>query len=146
MPRNCGTATTPNLLVEQKSSCRLDFLPVTGDAKHAWLAGAKLVLSRMPAIPSNLYHDKYVFGIRCDEPLFPKPTATFADCEQLIRDVHNLTDGAPQIVHLWGWQFKGKDTGYPAVNEVDQRIGGYDAMMHLMEMGPHVECHCHAIR
>jgi len=135
MPRNCGTATTQNLLVEQKSSCRLDFLPMTGDAKHAWLAGAKLVRSRMPAIRSNLYHDKYVFGIRCDEPLFPKPSATFAECEQLIRDVHNLTDGAPQIVHLWGWQFKGKDTGYPAVNEVNQRIGGYDGMMHLMERG-----------
>ncbi len=136
MPRNCGTASTPNLLVEQRSSCRLDFLPVMGDAKHAWLAGAKMIQGRMPTIPSNLYHDKYVYGIRCDEPLFPKPAATFADCEQLIRDVHNLTDGAPQIVHLWGWQFKGKDTGYPAVNEVDQRIGGYDAMMRLMEMGP----------
>jgi hypothetical protein len=136
VPRNCGTASTPNMLIEQKSSCRLDFLPVVGDANHAWLAGAKMVRGRMPAIRSNLYHDKYVFGIRCDEPLFPKPTATFADCEQLIRDVYNLTDSAPQIVHLWGWQFKGKDTGYPAVNEVNQRIGGYDGMMHLMEAGP----------
>jgi hypothetical protein len=136
MPRNCGVATTPNVLVEQKSSCRLDFLSGTGVAKHAWLVGAKLVRDRMPAIRTNLYHDKYVFGIRCDEPLYPKPTATFADCEQLIRDVHNLTDGAPQIVHLWGWQFKGKDTGYPAVNEVNQRIGGYDGMMRLMEAGP----------
>jgi hypothetical protein len=136
MPRNCGVASTPNLLVEQQSSCRLDFLPVTGDAKHAWLQGAALVRSRMPPIRSNLYHDKYVYGIRCDEPLFPKPSATFAECEQLIRDVHNLTDGAPQIVHLWGWQFKGKDTGYPAVNEVNQRIGGYDGMMRLMEGGP----------
>lgn len=136
MPRNCGTASTPNLLVEQQSSCRLDFLPVTEDAKRAWLQGAKLVRSRMPAIRSNLYHDQYVYGIRCDEPLFPKPAATFAACEQLIRDVHNLTDGAPQIVHLWGWQFKGIDTGYPAVNEVNQRIGGYDGMMRLMEKGP----------
>jgi hypothetical protein len=38
-------------------------------------------------------------------------------------------------VHLWGWQFKGKDTGYPAVNEVDERIGGYDGMMQLMQEG-----------
>jgi Endo-alpha-N-acetylgalactosaminidase len=136
MPRNCGTSSTPNMLVEQKSSCRLDFLPVTGDVRKAWLAGAKLVRSRMPPIRSDLYHDKYVYGIRCDEPLFPKPTATFADCEQLIRDVNSLTDSAAQIVHLWGWQFKGKDTGYPAVNEVDQRIGGYDGMMRLMGAGP----------
>lgn len=135
MPRNCGTAKTPNLLVEQASSCRLDFLRVTGDPKDAWLTGAKLVRDRMPAMPSTLYADKYTYGIRCDEPLFPKPTATFADCEKLIKDVSDLTDGASQIVHLWGWQFKGKDTGYPAVNVVNERIGGYDGMMHLMEMG-----------
>lgn len=135
MPKNCGTKATPNVLVEQKSSCRLDFLPVTGRIEDAWLQGAKLVRNRMPAIRSNLYHDKYVYGIRCDEPLFPKPTATFAECETLIRDVNRLTDGAAQIVHLWGWQFKGKDTGYPAVNEVNARIGGYDGMMQLMEAG-----------
>ena len=135
-PRNCGTAKTPNLLVEQKSSCRLDFLPIAANTAEPWLAGAKLVRDRMPKIPSNLYNDKYTYGIRCDEPLFPKPTATFNDCEKLIRDIHNLTDGAPQIVHLWGWQFKGKDTGYPAVNVVNERIGGYDRMMRLFESGP----------
>ena len=133
-PRNCGTAKTPNLLVEQQSSCRLDFFPVT-DTAEPWLAGAKLVRDRMPKIPTTLYNDKYTYGIRCDEPLFPKPSATFDECEELIRDVHNLTDGAPQIVHLWGWQFKGKDTGYPAVNVVNERIGGYDRMMRLFESG-----------
>ena len=135
-PRNCGTASTPNLLVEQKSSCRLDFLPVAANTAEPWLAGAKLVRDRMPKIPTTLYNDKYTYGIRCDEPLFPKPTATFDDCEKLIRDVHNITDGAPQIVHLWGWQFKGKDTGYPAVNVVNERTGGYDRMMRLFETGP----------
>jgi hypothetical protein len=133
-PRNCGTAKTPNLLVEQQSSCRLDFFSVT-DTAEPWLAGAKLVRDRMPKIPTTLYNDKYTYGIRCDEPLFPKPSATFDECEELIRDVHNLTDGAPQIVHLWGWQFKGKDTGYPAVNVVNERIGGYDRMMRLFESG-----------
>jgi Endo-alpha-N-acetylgalactosaminidase len=135
-PRNCGTSSTPNLLVEEKSSCRLDFLAVEANTAEPWLAGAKLVRDRMPKIPTTLYNDKYTYGIRCDEPLFPKPTATFDDCEKLIRDVHNLTDGAPQIVHLWGWQFKGKDTGYPAVNVVNERIGGYDRMMRLFETGP----------
>jgi len=134
-PRNCGTAQTPNLLVEQKSSCRLDFLPVAANTAEPWLAGAKLVRDRMPKIPTTLYNDKYTYGIRCDEPLFPKPSATFDDCEELIRDVYNLTDRAPQIVHLWGWQFKGKDTGYPAVNVVNERVGGYDRMMRLFETG-----------
>lgn len=134
-PLNCGNRATPNLPVEERSSCRLDFLPVRGAAKDAWLDGARLIRARMPAIPKDFYHDKYMYGIRCDEPLFEKPTATFEECERLIADVAALTDRAPQIVHLWGWQFKGKDTGYPAVNVVDERIGGYDGMMRVMERG-----------
>jgi hypothetical protein len=135
VPLSCGNASTPNLLVEDTPACRLDFLPEGGDARTAWIAAGKLLRSRMPEIPKNLYHDKFIYGIRCDEPRFPQPSATFEQCRQLIADVNTLTDGAPQIVHLWGWQFKGKDTGYPAVNVVNERIGGYDGMMALMEQG-----------
>jgi hypothetical protein len=134
-PLNCGVTATPNLLVEGTPSCRLDFLPVTGDAKSAWIKAGKMVRDRMPAIPNGFYHDKYMYGIRCDEPRFPQPMSTFAQCEQLVAEVADLLDNSPQIAHLWGWQFKGKDTGYPAVNVVNERIGGYDAMMQLMESG-----------
>jgi hypothetical protein len=132
-PKSCGNQTTPNLLVDQKSSCRLDFLEPTSGRSLTWLDGARLVRARMPAIPNHFYDDKFIYGIRVDEPRFPKPSATFERCEQIIREVHALTDGSPQLVHLWGWQFRGKDTGYPAVNVVDERIGGYDGMMRVME-------------
>lgn len=133
-PRNCGNESTPNLLVEQQSSCRLDFLePKAAGEALSWLDGARLVRARMPEIPNHFYDDKLIYGIRVDEPKFPKPSATFEQCEGMIREMHALTDGAPQLVHLWGWQFRGKDTGYPAVNVVDERIGGYDGMMRLME-------------
>jgi hypothetical protein len=135
MPTNCGTRATPNLLVEQTSKCRLDFLPVRGDPAKAWIAAGKVVRDRMPEIPSHFYDDKYVYGIRCDEPLFPAPSATFEQCHEMIARVAALTDGAPQVVHLWGWQFRGKDSGYPAVNQVNERIGGYDGMTRLMEQG-----------
>lgn len=133
-PRSCGTQSTPNLIVDQKSACRLDFLePEAGGPPLTWIDGAKLVRARMPVIPNRFYDDKFIYGIRTDEPKFPKPSATFERCEEMIRDIHTLTDGSPQLVHLWGWQFRGKDTGYPAVNVVDERIGGYDGMMRLME-------------
>jgi hypothetical protein len=136
-PKNCGTAKTPNLLIEQASSCRLDFVEAPAGGKADWLLGARLARARMPAIPTRYYDDKFTYGIRCDEPRFPQPTATFDDCEKLIRDVAALTDNAPQVAHLWGWQYKGKDSGYPAVREVNQRIGGFDRMMRLMdEMRP----------
>jgi len=133
-PRSCGNETTPNLLVEQQSACRLDFLePKVSGQTLSWLDGARLVRARMPEIPNHFYDDKLIYGIRVDEPKFPKPSATFERCEEMIREMHALTDGARQLVHLWGWQFRGKDTGYPAVNVVDERIGGYDGMMRLME-------------
>jgi hypothetical protein len=132
-PRNCGDGRTPNLLVGQHSVCRLDFFAGSGGATADWLAAAKLVRARMPKIPTHYYDDKMVYGIRCDEPSFPQPTATFAQCRELIAKIAALTDRAPQVVHLWGWQYRGKDTGYPAVSEVNPRIGGYGAMMELME-------------
>jgi len=131
--KNCGNQTTPNLLVEQKSSCRLDFLEPAAGRSLTWLDGARLVRARMPAIPNHFYDDRFIYGIRVDEPRFPKPSATFDRCEEIIREIHALTDGSPQLVHLWGWQFRGKDTGYPAVNVVDERIGGYDGMMRVMQ-------------
>ncbi len=134
VPNSCGVAGTPNLMVGQTSACRLDFLEPAGKPLD-WLDGARLVRARMPAIPNPFYHDKFIYGIRTDEPTFAQPSATFARCEEIIREVQALTDGAPQLVHLWGWQYRGKDTGYPAVDVVDERIGGYDGMMRLMERG-----------
>jgi len=110
-------------------------MPVTGDPAKAWIAAGRFVRSHMPAIPTHFYDDKYVYGIRCDEPLFSQPSATFEQCRDIVTRVAALTDHSPQVVHLWGWQFRGKDTGYPAVNVVNERIGGYDGMMQLMEQG-----------
>lgn len=140
-PRSCGSKRTPNLLVEQESICRLDFIASPDERTTlTWLDGAKLVRSRMPAIPNRLYDNTFVYGIRCDEPSYPKPSSTFEQCEQLIHHIAELTDYSPQIVHLWGWQYRGKDTGYPAVAEVNKRIGGYDGMMQLMQGAKQYNC------
>lgn len=132
VPGNCGVATTPNLIVGQQSACRLDFLEPK-DVALTWLDGARRVRNRMPPSPTKLYDDKYVYGLMVDQPSYAQPAATFDHCGEIIRDLHALTDGAPQIVHLWGWQYRGKDTGYPAVDVVDARAGGYDGMMRLMD-------------
>jgi hypothetical protein len=136
-PKNCGNDHTPNLLIGQKPSLRLDFLPAaTGEGTKDWLDAAKLVRKRMPPIPTHYYDDKFIYGIRCDEPRFPAPAATFEQSEQLIREVAALTDSTPQIVHLWGWQYRGKDTGYPAVAEVNPRIGGMEGLQRVLAAGP----------
>lgn len=133
-PRISGNSSTPNLPVGGRPLCRLDF---TADMDHNgavdWLDGAKLVRARMPEIPTHYYDDKLLYMIHCDEPKFPKPQATFAESEKLIERVASLTGGAPQDVYLWGWQYRGKDTGYPAVAEVNKRLGGFEGFTKLQQ-------------
>ncbi len=141
-PRDCGNAQTPNLPIEEKSQCRLDFIgDVDGDGRIDWLDGAKLVRDRMPAKITTFYDDKFEYGIHLDQPLWKQPGATFEQAGELIRKVAALTDSWPQVVQLWGWQFRGKDTGYPSVAEVDERLGGYSGLMKLMELGRRYNCH-----
>jgi hypothetical protein len=133
-PRISGNSSTPNLLVGGRPLCRLDF---TGDFDHNgavdWLDGARLVRERMPPIPTHYYDDKLMYMIYCDDPKLAKPRATFADAEKIVERVASLTGGAPQDVYLWGWQYRGKDTGYPAVAEVNKRLGGFDGFVKLQQ-------------
>jgi hypothetical protein len=133
-PRNLGNDSTPNLIVGGRPLCRLDFL---GDLDHNgavdWLDGAKLVRARMPSIPTHDYDDRLLYMIDCDEPKLAKPRATFAESEKIIERVASLTAGAPQTVYLWGWQYRGRDTGYPAVAEVNKRLGGFDGFVKLQQ-------------
>ncbi|MGA3187110.1 MAG: endo-alpha-N-acetylgalactosaminidase family protein [Bryobacteraceae bacterium] len=129
-----GNGSTPNLMVGGRPLCRLDFL---ADLDHNgavdWLDGAKLVRERMPQIPTHFYDDKLLYMIDCDESRLAKPRATFAESENIIRRVAMLTAGAPQVAYLWGWQYRGRDTGYPAVAEVNQRLGGFDGFVKLQQ-------------
>ncbi len=133
-PRIAGNGSTPNLLVGGLPLCRLDF---AGDFDHNgvvdWLDGVKMVREKMPAIPTHYYDDKLMYMIDCDEPKLPKPRATFAESAKIIQRVASLTGGAPQDVYLWGWQYRGKDTGYPAVAEVNKRLGGFDGFVKLQK-------------
>ncbi|WP_260705568.1 endo-alpha-N-acetylgalactosaminidase family protein [Edaphobacter flagellatus] len=131
-PRIHGNRNTPNLLIEQKSSCRLDFIgDVDGNGSIDWLDGAKLVRKRMPPIPNTYYHDKFQYDILCDLPRPRLPVCTFPELEDRVSQLAIMIDGAPQIVQIWGWQYRGKDTGYPAVKEVNHRLGTYEDLLHL---------------
>ncbi len=133
-PRIAGNANTPNLPVGQRPLARLDF---AGDFDHSgtvdWLDGAKIVRARMPPIPSHYYDDKLLYSVHTDEPKYtPQQVTTFAQTLDVTRKVARLTAYAPQDVYLWGWQFRGKDTGYPSVAEVNARAGGLDALKKLI--------------
>jgi hypothetical protein len=141
-PRNCGNYQTPNLLVEQTPACRLDFVgDLDGDGVVDWLDGAKFMRSRMPAIPTHYYDDKLIYEIGLDRPSWPQSkVTTFTDAIKPIQNFAALTDNMPQVVQLWGWQYRGTDTGYPAQAEVNARVGTYGDLIRLMAEARQYNC------
>jgi hypothetical protein len=136
-----GNENTPNLIVGQKSSCRLDFVgDYDRNGRVDWLDGAKVIHSRMPKLRNDYYDDKIVYRIGCDLPGLDKPNYTFAEVAQLVKNVASLIDYNPQIVYIGGWSFEGRDTGYPAVNILGHRLGGYDAYLKMKEDAEKVNC------
>ncbi|HKE23584.1 MAG TPA: endo-alpha-N-acetylgalactosaminidase family protein [Bryobacteraceae bacterium] len=132
-PLVAGNENTPNLLVGQRPLARLDFAGDSdGNGTVDWLDGAKIVRRRMPEIPTHYYDDKLTYMIHNDTPQAAAPRFTFAQADGLIHKMAWLTGFAPQVAYLWGWQFRGKDTGYPAVNQVNERVGGFDGLEKLI--------------
>ncbi|MFC1712649.1 endo-alpha-N-acetylgalactosaminidase family protein [Candidatus Poribacteria bacterium] len=97
-----------------------------------WIDGAKYLRQMITCAPNKLYCDSIVYKIYCASP--PRTAATtFDECLDLIRSIHNLTDGIPQVVYLVGWQHDGHDTGYPDVSIVNPLLGGHDALLRLIQ-------------
>lgn len=140
-PRVCGDEKTPNLLVGQRSLCRLDFLgDLDGNGFVDWLDGAKLVRKRMPEIPTHYYDDKFLYIIAGMFPPAPEPRTNFEQANKLIHDVAALTDNHPQVAYIGGWTNRGQDSDYPSVVKVNDKLGGYDGLMNLMQEARRVNC------
>jgi hypothetical protein len=140
-PRVCGNEKTPNLLVGQRSLCRLDFLgDLDGNGSVDWLDGAKLVRKLMPEIPTHYYDDKFLYIIAGMFPPAPEPRTDFQQANKLIHDVAALTDNHPQVVYIGGWTDRGQDSDYPSEAKVNEKLGGYDGLMRLMQEARQVNC------
>ncbi len=92
--------------------------------------------------PSNTYEPKtftYIVFIDWVKPIKEPPggyapiIASFAETLEIVRAVAKVTGNAKQRVVLVGWQFTGHDTGYPALNQVNERAGGAAALRKLVK-------------
>ena len=92
--------------------------------------------------PSNTYEPKtftYIVFIDWVKPVkeptggYAPPITTFAETLEIVRAVAKVTGNAKQRVTLVGWQFSGHDTGYPALNQVNERAGGAAALRKLVK-------------
>jgi hypothetical protein len=130
-PDVCGNAGTPNLLVEQTPATQLEFFSCAGQ-RQPWVAGAKIVRSRAPSIPTEYFSDKLLYIVAGKLKTELKPRTTFTQSGTLVHDVAKLTDGAPQVVFLGGWAYDGQDTGFPSEDKVNTSLGTYDELRQLM--------------
>ena len=63
-------------------------------------------------------------------------TRTFKQMHEVMRRIHNLLDGGPQVFYITGWQYRGFDTGYPYVLETDPRVGTIEELRECIQLGP----------
>ena len=64
---------------------------------------------------------------------YAPPITSFAETLEIVRSVAKVTGNARQRVTLVGWQFMGHDTGYPALNQVNKRVGGLAELQKLVK-------------
>jgi hypothetical protein len=92
--------------------------------------------------PSNTYEPKtfvYIVPIDWVKPIkepsggYAPAITSFAETLEIVRAVARVTGNAKQRVTLVGWQFTGHDTGYPALNQVNERAGGSAALRKLVK-------------
>lgn len=70
------------------------------------------------------YHQTLVIKIFMARKTEPRALLTTDDTLEVIRKLHNLTQGIPTIAYLVGWQYEGHDSKYPAWFEVNRKIKG----------------------
>ena len=61
-------------------------------------------------------------GLRNGEGNLDELFLTFEQGLRVIKRLHNLTCGIPQIVFLTGWQFEGHDSKYPSWAEANRHL------------------------
>ena len=89
--------------------------------------GARLLRAEVKARPPKIYNHAFIYKIFCDTP-GAKNFTTFAQAADIVHEIANLTDGAPQVGYLVGWQHRGHDTGYPDVFTINPRLGGLEGL------------------
>lgn len=126
---NCHTPTNPPLFLQSSSYAELHFM------KGDLLTSARFVREKIKGEIKPIYKNAIVYKIFCDVPQAERPVTTFDEALEIIKRIYHLTGGMKQIVYLVGWQYRGHDTGYPAIDKVNERLGGRDGLLRLMEEG-----------
>jgi hypothetical protein len=87
-----------------------------------------------------LYEDTLVYKIGLDTVKAAKPHHTCKETLEIIRQIAQISEGRKQIVYLVGWQDRGHDSGFPCHSIFNQRVGGLEGLLELIEAAKAYNC------
>ncbi|MFI5193754.1 MAG: endo-alpha-N-acetylgalactosaminidase family protein [Chitinophagales bacterium] len=82
---------------------------------------------QLPDVPDYL-RKSITYKVFMDRPDQSQPSTTLEQLDKIVTAIHNITDGIPQIAYMVGWQYKGHDTGYPALDKWNERLGSHQSV------------------
>jgi len=131
----------PRNLLKVQDSCKIK-ISIAGDfdkdGEVSWVDGTKILRENINAVPNPYYKNKTFVRTFVDRPpTSHDPTGTaeelkFDDVLERIKEFAAQTDSAACVMYLLGWQYEGHDSGYPSVDKVNENLGGYDGLVHLI--------------
>jgi hypothetical protein len=114
----------------EKPSVEVAVLDGVEGRAATWIDAAKWLREDVHGSPNRLYQDTILYKIFCDSP-GAKDYTTFDEALGVIQRVHQLAPWLRQVVYLVGWQYQGHDTGYPATDKINARLGGIARLRRL---------------
>lgn len=90
----------------------------------------QLVLRERLPEPDRLYKERIWYKVFCATP--ERVDTTFAQALDIAKIISEASGGAPQVMYLVGWQYEGHDTGYPAMDRLNGRLGTKDDLDRLI--------------
>ena len=124
-----ASKTAARILLARAPSMEV-LLVGTGHSRASWIDAAKRLRRDVVGSPNPVYRDCVIYKIFCDSP-GAEDFTTFDEALELIRRVHRLAPWLRQVVYLVGWQYEGHDTGYPATDRINERLGGMEGLRRL---------------
>ena len=58
---------------------------------------------------------------------------TYPQMMEIVRAIHNVADGIPQLIYLVGWQNQGHDDNYPTMDRINPRPGGRHRLLRAID-------------
>ncbi|MDK8189905.1 endo-alpha-N-acetylgalactosaminidase family protein [Paenibacillus sp. UMB7766-LJ446] len=91
----------------------------------------QLALKKKLPEPDRLYKDAIWYKVFCGSPR--EVNTTFLQALEIAERISLISNRAPQVMYLVGWQYQGHDTGYPAIDQLNPKLGTHNDLNYLIK-------------